>query len=518
MSKTSKINLYTKYDIDVIGDNIDILKKEAENFVAENYEQTAADFRDTIKIIEQFVKSKNRITYGGYALNKLLINKDPSKAIYNKYSKPDIDFYTPEPLQDLKELCDLLLSKKVIDPRAQQAQHGDTYKLFINYDDGGDISYVPLHIYNKMPTITIDGIRYIHPKFMYIDYLRMYTDPLMSWFRIEKAIPRGMTLLESFPLEVGTEKIVYEELTKNSSVIMGDLSKILSEVETIIHIGTYAVQFMTLNKEKLVLPYEVISVEYNTDVRKIYNQLVESGYKIELKEYFPYFQFWDRHLEFIYNSEVVLTVYNNNQRCIPYRRYESGNMASFQQILMHHLIKYYYFLNNKIETANINNTLGELIRTRNDYLKKNNKTVMDDTMYREFMISCLGKAFDARRQQFLDYKKKREQGKRTLYRYDPQENFHDKLPNYIFDNTSGNIINNPKLYTIQTKNSDVKLKRLSKKSSKKSSKRSSKKSSRKNKRSLAEEVVEIDMNKTETKYPFDDPLLSPYSQYTSEAY
>jgi hypothetical protein len=255
MSKTSKISLYTQYDIDVIGDNIDILKKEAENFIAENYEQTAADFRETTKIIEQFVKRKNRITYGGYALNKLLINKDPSKAIYNKYSKPDIDFYTPEPLQDLKELCDLLLSKKVIDPRAQQAQHGDTYKLFINYDDGGDISYVPLHIYNKMPTITIDGIRYIHPRFMYIDYLRMYTDPLMSWFRIEKAIPRGMTLLNAFPLEVGTEKIKYEELSKNSSAIMGDLSKILSNVETIIHIGTYAVQFMTLNKDKLITDY-----------------------------------------------------------------------------------------------------------------------------------------------------------------------------------------------------------------------------------------------------------------------
>jgi hypothetical protein len=367
----------------------------------------------------------------------------------------------------------------------------------------------------------------------------------MSWFRIEKAIPRGMTLLEAFPLEVGTDKIIYNELPKTCHDVIANLSKILSKIETIIHVGTYAIQFMTLNKEKLMLPYELISVEYNTDVRKIYNQLIDHGYKIELKEYFPYFQFWDRHLEFIHNNEIILTVYNNNQRCIPYRRYDSGNIASFQQILNHHLIKYYFYINNKIDPTNVNNILGELIRTRNDYLKKNNKTVMDDTMYREFMISCLGKAFDARRQMFLDYKKKREQGKRTAYRYDPQENFHDKLPNYVFDNTSGNVINNPKLYTIQisngkkendkndegninsedsteqkrfTKKRGSKKRESKKRGSKKigSKKRASKKRGSKKRGSIErtnKRIINIEVDNT--NYPFIDPLLD--TDYTSSA-
>jgi hypothetical protein len=553
MSKTSKITLYTSHDIDVIGDNIDILKKEADKIVKDNYEPTITQFNEGLKIIENFIKEKNRIVYGGTALNRLVIEKDPSKAIYDDYDKPDLEFYSPEPLQDLKELCDLLFSKKIVDPKGQQAQHGETYKIFINYEDGGDITYVPAHIYNKMPTITIKGIRYIHPRFMYIDYLRMYTDPLTSFRRLEKAVPRGMTLIEAYPLEVGTNKIKYEELSNKSRNIMGDLSKLLTDIETLIHVGTYAVQFMTLNKDKLVLPYEVISVEYMTDVRKIYNKLTESGYKLELKEYFPYFQFWDRHLEFIYNGEVVLTVFSNNQRCIPYRRYETGNIASFQQVLLHHLIKHYYYIHNKLDADNVNNVIGELIRVRNDYLKKNNKTVMDNTIFREFMITCLGKAFDSRRQAFLDMKKKREQGKRILYRYDPQENFHDKLPNYIFDNTSGNLINNPKLYTIKTDNkSSVKsddtadadadtdadteaetesdsekeelkrskamkrIQKLKKKSSKKSkgsskkSKGSSKKSKGSSKRS-SKRSVEL----TETKYAF---LNNDYTEYTSDAY
>jgi hypothetical protein len=74
---------------------------------------------------------------------------------------------------------------------------------------------------------------------------------------------------------------------------------------------------------------------------------------------------------------------------------------------------------------------------------------MDDTIYRDFMIKCLGKAFDERRQSFLDMKKKRDQGKQIKYRYNPQTDYDIKLPEYIFDNVSGNLINNPRLQTIK---------------------------------------------------------------------
>ena len=65
------------------------------------------------------------------------------------------------------------------------------------------------------------------------------------------------------------------------------------------------------------------------------------------------------------------------------------------------------------------------------------------------MIKCLGKAFDERRQSFLDIKKKISQGQRTKYRYNPQTDYDIKLPEYIFDNVSGNLINNPRLQTIK---------------------------------------------------------------------
>jgi len=450
---STKINLYTQHDIDVIGDNIDILMKDADKVVKTTYEPTVDEFNDVIKVIEEFIKKKDRIIYGGTALNRLVVNKNKNDAIYGEFDTPDIEFYSPEPLVDLKEVCDLLHSRKFKYVQGAQAQHGDTYKMHVNFLDIGDISYVPAFIYNKMPTIKIDGIRYIHPKFMYIDYLRMYTDPLMSFRRLEKAVPRGMKLIKNYPLEVGAGKIKYDELSNKEENILKDISKYLNNSESVIHVGTYAVQFYTIDKDKKRLPYEIISTDYTNDVNKIYNEL-NKKYKVSFVEYFPYFQFWDRHTEFIVNDKIVLTVFKNYDRCIPYRKYDAGNIASFQQVLLHHLIKYYFSINNKLDYANVNNILGNLIKNRNEYLKKHNKTVMDDTIFREFQINCLGKAVDGRRQYFINIMKKLGQGKQVIYRYNPQTDFDHKVPDFNFDNTSGNKIKNTYLYTIKVVNED----------------------------------------------------------------
>jgi hypothetical protein len=264
----------------------------------------------------------------------------------------------------------------------------------------------------------------------------MYTDPLMSFRRLEKAVPRGMALLQYYPLEVGSGKIKYDILPNTCSNIIKDISELINKSMTMMHVGTYAVKFYTIDKEPELLPYELISVEYNKDINNIYKEL-SKNHKITFKEYFPYFQFWDRHIEFIHENKVVLTIFKNYDRCTPYRKYDAGNIASFQQVLLHHLIKYYYNVNNRLDEDNVNNTVGSLIKSRNDYLKKHTKTVMDDTIFREFQINCLGKSMDGRRQYFLDMKKKKDQGRQIIYRYNPQTDFDHKLPDFSFDNTVG---------------------------------------------------------------------------------
>ena len=464
MGKTTKLDIYTQHDIDVINDNIDILMKEVDKIKQENFEPTIQEFRSVINEMKKFIQRKNRIVYGGSALNNLIAKKNPNDTFYGEYDRPDFEFYSPDPLNDVKELCDYLYSKDFKYVSSAQAMHGDTYKIYVNEMDAGDITYVPAFIYNKLPYIEQDGLKYIHPHFAYIDYLRMYTDPLMSFWRLQKAIPRGMLLLKNFPLEVGTDKIKYDVLSIKEENVIKDISKMFEKMNSIIHVGSYAVKFFTIDKESQLLPFEVNSVEYESDVNKIYNELSKK-YNITVKEYWPYFQFWNRHIDFFCNGKLVLSIFNGNGKCIPYRKYEAGFIASFQYVLLHHLIKFYYFNNNKQDTSNIKNIIGEILRSRSNYLKKHNKTVMDDTLFREFQINCLGKALDPMRYAFVDMQTKLAQGKRIKWRYNPRTDFDLKLPDYSFDNTSGNIIKNSRLMTIKTDSSDVDTSDLSDSSS-----------------------------------------------------
>ena len=79
---------------------------------------------------------------------------------------------------------------------------------------------------------------------------------------------------------------------------------------------------------------------------------------------------------------------------------------------------------------------------------------MDDTIFREFQINCLGKSVDGRRQYFINIMKKLGQGKQVIYRYNPQTDYDHKVPEYSFDNSSGNKIKNTNLFTIQVVNED----------------------------------------------------------------
>ena len=63
------------------------------------------EVQDMIRIVEDFIKKKNLICYGGVAIDALLPEQDK---IYDKNIElSDYDFYTPNALEDAKELADL---------------------------------------------------------------------------------------------------------------------------------------------------------------------------------------------------------------------------------------------------------------------------------------------------------------------------------------------------------------------------------------------------------------------------
>ena len=73
------------------------------------------------------------------------------------------------------------------------------------------------------------------------------------------------------------------------------------------------------------------------------------------------------------------------------------------------------------------------------YLNKHNKTILERSPFQEFTLQCLGSTEDPLRMSRLEDKKKKAARKLIKFRYDPKGT-PGKIPNFIFDNTSGNKI------------------------------------------------------------------------------
>ena len=76
------------------------------------------------------------------------------------------------------------------------------FALFVNFLNYCDISYIPNIIFNNMPIIKVDGIKSTHPHFMMVDAYRIFTDPMTSYWRLDKTIRRFQKIFKYFPVDL----------------------------------------------------------------------------------------------------------------------------------------------------------------------------------------------------------------------------------------------------------------------------------------------------------------------------
>ncbi|AYV78950.1 MAG: hypothetical protein Edafosvirus58_1, partial [Edafosvirus sp.] len=88
---------------------------------------------------------------------------------------------------------------------------------------------------------------------------------------------------------------------------------------------------------------------------------------------------------------------------------------------------------------------SHLIEMRNYYLEKNKKTIFDNTLFQEFVIDCIGKTMMPAHERQLLIEERKKKNKPYTFRYEPSDKNKDiSASNYVFANSSGNAINNPK--------------------------------------------------------------------------
>lgn len=457
-----KLFLFSENDMDNIISNIDTIYEKSRNRQINVLEPTIDEYKKNMKIILEYIKKERRIIYGGYGWNLLL--KKSSLDFYKDTDFADIEFYSNKPIYDLKNLVDILHgTNKYV--QGKNAQHEETYKIFVNFINYCDITYMPSNLYNCINTIKINDLRIVDPILIYVDLLRVFTDPITSYFRIEKNVKRSQLLFKTYPLDFNKGTYSFSKFDDNLLDIIKIFIKYLTSSDTLIFIGDICYNIYVNNK--YIYPnslLEVISTDLKNDCNNIYNLLFKyfisknEDHKItnniKIDQYYPFFQYLDKKIIFKYNGTPILVLYGANEKCIPYNNVNitildnkyNINIGTFNVYLLNCMILYYKNIidNNKEDKKIYEIIIYNLITERNNFFNKNNKTILDDTIYKDFDVNCIGHTVDFMRKFHLKIKMKNYSSTSSIQTYDPDENKIFNPEKYTFSNSSGNIINNPK--------------------------------------------------------------------------
>ncbi len=470
-------------DIDIVNENLDDIVDKAKRKQQQLLEPTIDESKEVQAVIVEYIKRKKRIVYGGTAFNTLLKKIDPKLAFYKENDVNDVEFYSNDPINDIKNLCDLLQKKKFTFIQGKSAQHEDTYTIFVNFQGYCDISYMPSNVYHTAMTETINGIRYIHPKFILVDFLRQFNDPIISFRRLDKQLKRAKLIIQNYPIEfhISEQAPNQEPIDKDAKGLLDYLFPHLAKMPNIFFIGDIAHKtfLQTKNskdkkdKEHDFLPIEIVSTKAGNDGKIIYELIYKYFFendtldlfnnKITVEQYHPFFQFIDKKAVYKYNGKPFLIMHGSNGKCIPYNqidyKYESKSysikIGTFNFVFMMLLSKFHQAVANKDKyLQNLYDfIMYSLLMSRNEYLDKHNKTILDETVFEDFKIDCLGVPEDPSRNYRLSLINPKLKSKSTIHTYDPdKENKDNFVPSdYSFENYSGNIINNQYYYIFQIK-------------------------------------------------------------------
>jgi hypothetical protein len=183
-------------------DLIEAASKEAQGIIdystAHNEEILLA-----IDIVEQFLRKRHRLCYGGQAINAHLPAK--YKFYDPEYSIPDYDFFTPQQDDDIRLLSKMLRKAGFAEISAREGMHEGTIKIYVNYIPVADITVLDTKLYQLLSEkeFIYDGISYLDANtlrmFMYLELSR----PKGEVARWKKVYERLMLLNQYIPINSG---------------------------------------------------------------------------------------------------------------------------------------------------------------------------------------------------------------------------------------------------------------------------------------------------------------------------
>jgi hypothetical protein len=281
----------------------------------------SGEIKKIVIIVENFIKHKKLICYGGTAINNIL-PKDVQ--FYNKeFEIPDYDFFTYNALNDAKELADIYYNAGYKEVEAKSGQHDGTYKVFVNFIPIADITQLHKNIFSalKQDAIPVNGILYAPPNFLRMSMYLELSRPAGDTSRWEKVMKRLILLNKYYPItNIDCKKIDFHRKFvdgKTDTDLIYDTVKNTFIEEGVVFFGGYAITLYyhympkTIHKQVDNIPdFEVLSNDPLKTAVMVENRLKDVGFKnIKINKKNPIGEIIPLHYEIVNNDDTIAFIY-----------------------------------------------------------------------------------------------------------------------------------------------------------------------------------------------------------------
>jgi hypothetical protein len=250
----------------------------------------SGEVKKIINIVENFIRRKKVICYGGTAINNILPKADQ---FYNtEVEIPDYDFFSPNALNDSKELTDDYVKAGFLEVEAKSGQHKGTYKVFVNFIPVADITFLHKEIYKSVrrEAIKVDGILYAPPNYLRMSMYLELSRPAGDVSRWEKVLKRLTLLNKNYPLKSKhcdeIEPFQREMINKEDEDKIFEITRNSFINQGVVFFGGFAIslylQYMPrhLHKKLEKIPdFDVLSEDPKKTAEILRERLRDAGYK-----------------------------------------------------------------------------------------------------------------------------------------------------------------------------------------------------------------------------------------------
>jgi len=436
----------------------DVLKKAKINQVNKGY-PIKKDRVEINKIILEHIINYKRIIKGGKAHDYWL--KKKGQEIYADESYGDYDFISPDPILDLKEICNKLYKEGYEDVFGTQGLTENVFSVKVFNEAFCDIMYVSKDVMEKKIIYDREkNVNYLNYKYCLYDLYYIMSEPLYKYQGyLEKIVKRLFLFTKFYPeifkkpkkiieksnnnfISVMKNKILTQYIYNNENVLLSDFEayKLYKDV------SGFEGYYYTPNKnEELV----IIVKDIKSCLKKIFNLFDE---RLKINEYYSYISKLDRSVSLEYKNKKLIRIYGNNNTCIQYNKFQldnnidTVNVVSFNNLMSYFLVMSMYYKKKSNIQLKYLNSFYYLHVFHKKYLNKNNLIgYEDDNPFNYFNLNCIGEKKSIHQLRMLYFNKRSEKRLKRKFEYRPKNTLQEKIIiNFPYLNNSGELIKDSK--------------------------------------------------------------------------